>query len=194
MQTWNNYGAACRVVQNIELCQNIQRSYHHFHHSFHVYQYLYLRNIPVVDVTHFVPLFSSVHKLVSLKVFLITIEGDEGGLPAVTIPPQHCPSLLVVELEGRASSFLFQSSSLAQYQYSNSTIAVSINWLALISAVSALVLFEYSNTIISDCHCVSLSISTFSSDLFCSRALASSLASCVVKSVYPILTTLRLVV
>ena len=62
-----------------------------------------------VDVTHFVPLLSSVHKLVSLKVFLITIEGDEGGLPAVTIPPQHCPSLLLVQLEGRTSSFLFQS-------------------------------------------------------------------------------------
>ena len=72
-------------------------------------EYLYLKNIPVVDVTHFVPLFSSVHKLVSLKVFIITIEGDEGGLPAVTIPPQHCPSLSVVELVGRASSFLFQS-------------------------------------------------------------------------------------
>ena len=72
-------------------------------------EYFYLKNIPVVDVTHFVPLFSSVHKLVSLKVFVITIEGDEGGLPAVTIPPQHCPSLSVVELEGRASSFLFQS-------------------------------------------------------------------------------------
>ena len=54
-------------------------------------------------------MFSSVHKLVSLKTFAITIEGDEGGLPAVTIPPQHCPSLSLVDLEGRASSFLFQS-------------------------------------------------------------------------------------
>ena len=59
-------------------------------------EYFCLNDIPVVDVTHFVPLFSSVHKLVSLKVFAITIEGDEGGLPAVTIPPQHCPSLSVV--------------------------------------------------------------------------------------------------
>ena len=66
-------------------------------------------DIPIVDITHFVPLFSSVHKLVSLKVFVITIEGDEGGLPAVTIPPQHCPLLSAVQLEGRASSFLFQS-------------------------------------------------------------------------------------
>ena len=72
-------------------------------------EYFNQHHIPVVDVTHFVPLFSSVHKLVSLKVFGITIEGDEGGLPAVTIPPQHCPSLSVVDLKGRASSFLFQS-------------------------------------------------------------------------------------
>ena len=72
-------------------------------------EYFGLDDIPVVDVTHFVPLFSSVHKLVSLKVFVISIEGDEGGLPAVTIPPQHCPSLSVVDLAGRASSFLFQS-------------------------------------------------------------------------------------
>ena len=72
-------------------------------------EYFELNSIPVVDVTHFVPLFSSVHKLVSLKSFTISIEGDEGGLPAVTIPPQHCPSLSVVELVGRASSFLFQS-------------------------------------------------------------------------------------
>ena len=43
-------------------------------------EYFNLVHIPVVDVTHFVPLFSSVHKLVSLKVFVITIEGDEGGL------------------------------------------------------------------------------------------------------------------
>ena len=100
-------------------------------------EYLYLRNIPVVDVTHFVPLFSSVHKLVSLKVFAITIEGDEGGLPAVTIPPQHCPSLLVVELEGRASSFLFQSLVLPNINTLVSYYGVS--WLALISAVSALV-------------------------------------------------------
>ena len=72
-------------------------------------EFFRLRHIPVVDVTHFVLLFSSVHKLVSLKAFVITIEGDEGGLPAVTIPPQHCPSLSVVDLSGRASSFLFQS-------------------------------------------------------------------------------------
>ena len=72
-------------------------------------EYFNLHHIPVVDVTHFVPFFSSVHKLVSLKVFIITIEGDEGGLPAVTIPPQHCPSLSVVMLDGTASSFLFQS-------------------------------------------------------------------------------------
>ena len=68
-----------------------------------------LNNIPVVDVTHFVPLFSSLHKLVSLKYFDISIEGDEGVLPAVTIPPQHCPSLSCVIIESRASSFLFQS-------------------------------------------------------------------------------------
>ena len=72
-------------------------------------EYFELNSIPVVDVTHFVPLFSSVHKLVSLKSFTITIKGDEGGLPAVTIPPQHCPSLSVVGLQDRASSFLFQS-------------------------------------------------------------------------------------
>ena len=64
---------------------------------------------PIVVVTHFVPLFSSVHKLVSLKVFAISIKGDEGGLPAVTIPPQHCPSLSTVVVEGRPRSFLFQS-------------------------------------------------------------------------------------
>ena len=72
-------------------------------------EYFGLGHIPVVDVTHFVPLFSSVHKLVSLKVIGISIEGDEGGLPAVTIPPQHCPLLSMVELLGRASLFLFQS-------------------------------------------------------------------------------------
>ena len=72
-------------------------------------EYLCLDDIPIVDVTHFVPLFSSVHRQISLKVFAISIEGDEGGLPAVTVPPQHCPSLSVVELVGRASSFLFQS-------------------------------------------------------------------------------------
>ena len=68
-------------------------------------------DLSFVDVTHFVPLFSNVHKLVSMQVFSITIisDGDEGGLPAVTIPPQHCPSLSAVELQGRASSFLFQS-------------------------------------------------------------------------------------
>ena len=72
-------------------------------------EYFGLNDIPVVDVTHFVPLLSSVHKLVSLKAIAISIEGDEGGLPAVTIPPQHCPSLSVVALASRARSFLFQS-------------------------------------------------------------------------------------
>ena len=72
-------------------------------------EYFCLNHISVVDVTHFVPLFSSVHKLVSLKVIRTAIKGDEGGLPAVTIPPQHCPSLSVVVLKDRASSFLFQS-------------------------------------------------------------------------------------
>ena len=72
-------------------------------------EYFGLDFIPVVDVTHFLPLFSSIHKLVSLKVFYIYIEGDEGGLPAVTVPPQHCPSLSAVVLHGRASLFLFQS-------------------------------------------------------------------------------------
>ena len=72
-------------------------------------EYLSFDHIPIVNVTHFVPLFSCVHKLVSLKVIAIGIKGDEGGLPAVTIPPQHCPSLSTVELLGRASSFLFQS-------------------------------------------------------------------------------------
>ena len=75
-------------------------------------EYLSLKNI-IVDVTHFVPLFSSLHKLVSLKSFGITVKGDEGVLPAVTIPPQHCPSLSWVQLEGRAISFLFQSLVLA---------------------------------------------------------------------------------
>ena len=66
-------------------------------------------NIPVVDVIHLVPLFSSLHKLVSLKVLFIIIKGDEGVLPAVTIPPQHCPSLSFVGIDGRASLFLIQS-------------------------------------------------------------------------------------
>ena len=68
-------------------------------------EYFCLNSIPVVDVRHFVPLFSSLHKLVSLKMFAI-IEGDEGVLPVVTIPPQHCPSLSWVEL---TTSVLFQS-------------------------------------------------------------------------------------
>ena len=72
-------------------------------------EYLCLEDISIVNVAHFVPLFSSVHKLVSLKVFDISIKGDEGGLPAVTIPPQHCPSLSACVLLGKASSFLFQS-------------------------------------------------------------------------------------
>ena len=88
-------------------------------------EYFYLNHISVVDVTHFVPLFSSVHKLVSLKVLYITIKGDEGGLPAVTIPPQHCPSLSVVVLKDRASSFLFQS-----------LVLPNINTLTVLSSVS----------------------------------------------------------
>ena len=72
-------------------------------------EYFRFNNIPVVDVTHLVPLFSSLHKLVSLKTLSIIIKGDEGVLPAVTIPPQHCPSLSCVDINGRASSFLFQS-------------------------------------------------------------------------------------
>ena len=71
-------------------------------------EYLSLDDI-IVDVTHFVPLFSSLHKLVSLKSFGVSIKGDEGALPAVTIPPQHCPSLSWVQLKGRATSVLFQS-------------------------------------------------------------------------------------
>ena len=66
-------------------------------------EYFRLNNILVGDV------IPSLHKLVSLKVLIITIEGDEGVLPSVTIPPQHCPSLSYVEIDGRASSFLFQS-------------------------------------------------------------------------------------
>ena len=72
-------------------------------------EYLSLNDIPAVDVTHFVPLFSSLHKLVSLKLIKITIKGDEGVLPAVTIPPQHCPSLSNIQLESRESLFLFRS-------------------------------------------------------------------------------------
>ena len=75
-------------------------------------EYLGLINILAVDVPHFVPLFSSLHKLVSLKAFAFIYDDDdddEGVLPAVTIPPQHCPSLLIIELRGRASSFLVQS-------------------------------------------------------------------------------------
>ena len=72
-------------------------------------EYFRLNNIRVVVVTHFVPLFSSLHELVSLETLLIIIKGDEGVLPAVTIPPQHCPSLSCVDIGGRASSFLFQS-------------------------------------------------------------------------------------
>ena len=69
-------------------------------------EYFSLNNILVADVTHFVP---NLHKLVSLKVIKISIKGDEGVLPAVIIPPQHCPSLSLVNIGGRASSFLFQS-------------------------------------------------------------------------------------
>ena len=79
-------------------------------------EYFHLNNIPVVDVTHFVPLFSSLHELVSLKILVITLKGDEGVLPAVTIPPQHCPSLSFVGIEGRASSFLFQSLVLPNFK------------------------------------------------------------------------------
>ena len=85
-------------------CPNIQQS-----SLFPFLEYFRFNNILVVDVTHFVPLFSSLHKLVSLKVLLIIIKGDEGMLPAVTIPPQHCPSIAMVNIGGRASSFLFQS-------------------------------------------------------------------------------------
>ena len=72
-------------------------------------EYFGLGSLPIVNVAHLVPLFSNVHKLVSLKIFGTATEGDEGGLPVVTIPPQHCPSLSVVVLEDKASSFLFQS-------------------------------------------------------------------------------------
>ena len=72
-------------------------------------EFFHFNNIPVVDVIHLVPFFSSLHKLVSLKVLYISFKGDEGVLPALTIPPQHCPSRSWVDIEGRASSFLFQS-------------------------------------------------------------------------------------
>ena len=74
-------------------------------------EYFCLRDIciPIVDVIQFVPLFSSLHKLVSLKIFDISIKGDEGVLPAMAIPPQHCPSLSWVELNGRGTSVLFRS-------------------------------------------------------------------------------------
>ena len=58
-------------------------------------EFLGLRDISAVDVTHFVPLFSSLHKLVSLKVFIIIIKGDEGVLPCssdyttTTLPITH---------------------------------------------------------------------------------------------------------
>ena len=72
-------------------------------------EYFCLHGIPVVNVIQFVPLFSSLHKLVSLKIFDISIRGDEGVLPAMAIPPQHCPSLSWVELNGRGTSVLFRS-------------------------------------------------------------------------------------
>ena len=72
-------------------------------------EYLGLDDVPTFDVTHFVSLFSSLHKLVSLKAFSISIKGDENELPAVTVPPQRCPSLSAISLFSRQSSFLFKS-------------------------------------------------------------------------------------
>ena len=115
-------------------------------------EYFGLGNLPVVDVTHFVPLFSSVHKLVSLKIFGTATVGDEGGLPAVTIPPQHCPSLSVVVLEDRASSFLFQSLVLPNINtltalvspMASSDVSIICTGLSQTTSLKGLVL-EYSN-------------------------------------------------
>ena len=76
-------------------------------------EYLGIRDILVADVTHFVPLFSIVREFASLKVLEIWIEDDDGVLPEVTIPPQHCPSLFTLTISGKASSFLLQCFALA---------------------------------------------------------------------------------
>ena len=71
-------------------------------------EYLRLCRILVTDVTHFEPLLSIVHKFASLKGLEIRVKGDVCVLPAVTIPPQHCPSLFELTLSGTASLFLLQ--------------------------------------------------------------------------------------
>ena len=76
-------------------------------------EYLGIRDILVADIAHFVPLFSIVRKFASLKVLQIWIEGDDGVLPEVTIPPQHCPSLFTLTISGTASLFLVQCFALA---------------------------------------------------------------------------------
>ena len=75
-------------------------------------EYLRLCRIIVTDVTHFVPLLSIVHKFASLKGLEVRVNGDVCVLPAVTIPPQHCPSLFALTLSGTARSFLVQSFAL----------------------------------------------------------------------------------
>ena len=75
-------------------------------------------------------------------------------------------------------------------------------WSYSVSAGNPMIFFmhcgmhlsEYSNTIISDCHCIFIDRNNLYSDLFCSRAIASSLASCVVKLVADNSKILRLVV
>ena len=63
-------------------------------------EYLGFGGIRFADVEHFVALFSIVHKFASLKVLEIHFEGDEGNLPKVIIPPQHCPSLYTLIISG----------------------------------------------------------------------------------------------
>ena len=55
-------------------------------------------------------LLCSVVKLSSLKTLIIYTDDQEGDeLPAVCIPPLHCPSLTTIVLDGRASASLIES-------------------------------------------------------------------------------------
>ena len=65
----------------------------------------------IAGITENVPLLCSVVKLSSLKTLtIVTVDQEGDELPAaVCIPPLHCPSLITIGLDGRASALLIES-------------------------------------------------------------------------------------
>ena len=55
------------------------------------------------DLSHWLPVLSRLHQLSSLKMISLECNGHE--LKAVSLPPQHCSSLVEINLEGGLSVF-----------------------------------------------------------------------------------------